>query len=86
MKKIILLLTLITLSYADISGTVFRDLPINGTELNKYGIFEDNEFGVEGVTVKAYNANGEEVTTATSAEDGTYNLSISEDGNYPYRV
>jgi len=82
LRILLLLLLLFSNIYADISGTVFRDLPINGTELNRYGLFEDNEFGVDGVTVKAYNANGEEVTTATTAEDGTYNLSISEDGDY----
>jgi len=57
LRILLLLLLLFSNIYADISGTVFRDLPINGTELNRYGLFEDNEFGVDGVTVKAYNAN-----------------------------
>jgi len=68
--------------YADITGVVFRDLPLNGSTLNSYGTLDDNEFGVGGVSVKAYSATGEEVASSTTADDGTYTLNISVDGDY----
>ncbi|CAA6821253.1 MAG: Unknown protein [uncultured Sulfurovum sp.] len=29
--------------FADVSGTVFRDLPVNGSVLNTYGVKDANE-------------------------------------------
>ena len=71
---------------ADITGVVFRDLPVrnsSGTlELNSYGVKEANELGVKGVTVTAYRDDGTVVTTIT-ADDGSYTLKT---GAGEYRV
>jgi uncharacterized repeat protein (TIGR01451 family) len=47
-----------TNAWADVSGTVYRDLPVNGTTLNTYGIKDANESGVEGVTVTVTDSSG----------------------------
>ena len=53
MKKIYSLLTFVAVLFiavqslnAQVSGTVFRDLPVNGTSLNTYGVKDANELGV----------------------------------------
>ncbi len=68
---------------ADISGVVFRDLPVNKTDKNTYGLKDSNELGVEGVTVTAYAADGSQAATATTAADGSYTLST---GAGDYRI
>ena len=55
---------------AQVSGTVWQDLPVNGTTLNTYGVQEVNELGVEGVTVTVYPGG----MSATTASDGTYTI------------
>ena len=58
---------------ADITGTVFRDLPVNGTTLNTYGTQDANEVGIAGITVTAYDDAGTAVAVTTAA-DGSYSL------------
>ena len=43
---------------ADLSGTVYRDLAVNGPVLNTYGIKDSNELGVTGITVTAFDSSG----------------------------
>ena len=61
--------------FANISGTVFRDLPVNGTTLNTYGVKDSNELGISGVTVMAY-PGGESTITAS---DGSWSLATVGD-------
>lgn len=83
--KIIIYLLLSTLMLkANITGTVFQDLPVqnkNGIlELNKYGIQDNNEKGVSGVKVTAY---PEQLSTTTD-ENGSWSLAISLDSRIEY--
>jgi len=55
---------------AQVSGTVYRDLPVEGTTANTYGVKDSNELGVEGVTVTVYPGG----LSATTAADGTYTV------------
>jgi len=80
MKKIYFLLTFLAVLFlaaqkidAQVSGTVFRDLPVNGTSMNTYGVKDANEMGVEGVTVTVYPGG----TTTTTASDGTYTIAAT---------
>ncbi|MGV6808625.1 MAG: SdrD B-like domain-containing protein [bacterium] len=61
--------------WAGVSGTVYRDLPVNGTTLNTYGIRDPNELGVEGITVTAYPSG----LSTTTANDGTWSLATTGD-------
>lgn len=54
-------------AYADVSGTVYRELPVNGSSLNSYGIREVNESGVSGIDVTITGDNGVTETVQTSA-------------------
>jgi uncharacterized repeat protein (TIGR01451 family) len=74
---------------ADITGTVFRDLPMNGSALGVYGVYHSaTEPGVAGVTVVGVDEGGKRVTKATDIH-GRYTLTgLSgkvrvEFGNYP---
>ena len=67
------MLLLSTIVYADIGGVVFQDLPLNGTNLNSYGVKDSNELGVAGVSVTGVDSSGNKVT-ATTASDGSYVL------------
>ncbi|MEY4538272.1 MAG: hypothetical protein RLZZ306_29, partial [Bacteroidota bacterium] len=52
-----------------VSGTVFRDFNLNGVRDN------NNEIGLAGVTVKAFNASNAQVgTTATTGANGAYSI------------
>jgi len=51
--------------YADISGVVFQDLPVNGKTVNSYGVKDDNELGIKGIKVTAYPEN-KSITTDSS--------------------
>ena len=44
--------------FADVSGTVYRDLPVNGSSLNTYGVKDANELGVSGITVTVTDSTG----------------------------
>lgn len=79
MKKSILPLALgllgLTISQsvlADVSGTVYRDLPVNGTTLNTYGVKDANESGVAGITVTVTGTTGN--GSAVTAADGSWNV------------
>jgi len=63
---------------ANVSGTVFQDLPVNGTTLNTYGVKDANELGVEGVSVTAYLSDGTSTSTTTDA-NGTWSLTTHGD-------
>jgi hypothetical protein len=43
---------------ANVSGTVFRDLPLNQSTLNTYGVLDNNEHGVAGISVTVTGDNG----------------------------
>ena len=80
MKKIYSLLTFLAVLFfaaqninAQVSGTVFRDIPLNGTSLNTYGVKDGNELGVGGITVTVYPGG----TTTTTAADGTYSIAAT---------
>jgi uncharacterized repeat protein (TIGR01451 family) len=62
-------------AWAAVSGTVYRDLPVNGGSLNTYGVKDANELGVEGITVTAYPGG---MSTMTAA-DGTWSLGTTGD-------
>jgi len=67
-----LLLTSV-IANAGVSGTVYKDIPLNGTQLNTYGTHDTNENGVAGITVTA-SPSGE---TTTTAADGTWSLNTT---------
>ena len=69
--------------YADINGTVFRDLPVNGSVLNSYGVQENNELGVEGITVTAYFGDHNSSTTTTTS-DGSWFLATTGDARVEF--
>ncbi|NOZ91358.1 MAG: hypothetical protein GXO60_08760 [Epsilonproteobacteria bacterium] len=65
---------------ANISGVVFRDLPLNGTTLNRYGIKDINEFGVGGIKVTAYPEN----LTTTTDDNGSWSLQTTKDSRVEF--
>ncbi len=79
MKKYIfryLLILTVWLSwlFGDVSGVVFRDLPMNGEVYGKYGDYNKTiEPGVEGVEVYGVDENGNSATAVTD-ESGAYTL------------
>ncbi len=84
MKNFLLLIVFqilgVTLINAQLSGTVYQDLPVDSTALNIYGFLNSNEIGVEGVTVTAF-PSGE---TTTTASDGTYSLTATGDARIEF--
>ena len=68
LRILLLILLFSAVLWSGISGIVFRDLPMNGTTPNVYGVRESNEPGIKGVTVTAY-PGGE---TTTTAADGSF--------------
>ncbi|WP_157585430.1 SdrD B-like domain-containing protein, partial [Runella zeae] len=61
----------LSVAQAQVSGKVFQDFNANGAQ----GTASPNlEPGYGGITVKAYDASGTQVATATTAADGTYTL------------
>lgn len=72
-KLLPLFLIMSSFLLADINGTVFRDLPVNGEVLNTYGLRDTNELGIEGVTVTAYPDN----LTTTTDSNGTWILATT---------
>ena len=52
----------------------------------KYDDADDNEVPVEGVEISATNADGDEVASDTTAEDGTFLLELPEPGEYTISV
>ena len=77
-KKTLIVTTAICgFAYANITGTVFEDLPLrdeNGVlKLNSYAVKDANEKGVAGVSVTGIDENGNSVSAVTQA-DGSFNL------------
>lgn len=66
--------------YANINGTVFQDLPANGSTQNSYGVKDANELGVAGITVTAYPDN---ISTVT-ASDGSWSLATTVDSRIEF--
>ena len=67
---------------AQVSGTVFMDLPLNGSSTNTYGVMDGSEAGLGGVTVNVYEADGT-LTTVTTITDGTWSAAPA---TFPVRV
>jgi len=67
-----LLLTSV-IANAGVSGTVYKDIPLNGSTINAYGVKDANDQGVAGITVTA-SPSGE---TTTTAADGTWSLNTT---------
>ncbi len=70
---------------AQVSGTVFRDFPMDGTSQNIYGLQNANEKGVAGVTVTVYPGG----TSTTTDQDGNWTLPATgkvrvEFSNWPF--
>ena len=72
------LLVSTTAVYADIGGTIFRDYNLNGA-------MDTLEPGAENITVTAYDDAGAAAATATTAADGSYNLTTPA-GRYRVEV
>ncbi|MFN8489132.1 MAG: SdrD B-like domain-containing protein [Caldilineaceae bacterium] len=70
-----------TLATTPITGKVFRDYNSDG-QITANGTVTDT--GVSGVTITAYDKNGNAVGSATSAADGTYTINPTAVG--PYRI
>ncbi len=66
-----LLLTSV-IANANVSGTVYKDLPLNGIATNTYGKKDSNEKGVAGITVTAYSDLGTKKTTTDA--NGSWSL------------
>jgi len=79
-KILSILLLMTSMVWANISGTVFRDLPVNGTTLNSYGVKDSNELGVAGITVTAFPEN---ISTVTAA-DGSWSLGTTVDSRIEF--
>jgi len=79
--QILFIVSAVTIIEANITGIVFRDLPLNGTIKGVYGEYNATmEPGVANVTVTAYAVDGTVVQTKTAA-DGSYSL-ITVAGDY----
>lgn len=57
----------------DVGGTVFLDLPMNGSSVGVYGAKATNEPGVGGITIKITDGNGT-ITTKTTDATGKWYL------------
>lgn len=73
---IFILLSLLTegASYAQVSGRVFQDLPVNGSSANVYGLRQANELDVEGITVTVYPG----AHTTTTNDMGNWSFSAAQ--------
>jgi len=70
--QMLLMLFSIT-AYANITGTVYAELPVNGNVAATYGQMDSSEQGVSGVSVTGTDQFGISVTAIT-VQDGTYSL------------
>ena len=68
--------------YGDISGVVFKDIPVNGSKSNIYGKKDSNELGVKGVSVTATSADGQDIISTTTDSNGHYTLNTKADLKY----
>ncbi|CAA6822417.1 MAG: Unknown protein, partial [uncultured Sulfurovum sp.] len=78
--KLFIILFLPIILYANISGIVFQDIPVNPQTLNTYGIKDSNELGVKGITVTAYPEN---ISTTTDS-NGSWSLNTSKDSRIEF--
>lgn len=76
---LVLLLLSVTTVHAAVNGTVYQDLPVNGSTLNTYGIKDVNEPGIANITVTVQGVQGS-VTTQTDA-DGNWQVTDNLGGN-----
>ena len=67
-----LLLTSV-IANAGVSGTVYKDIPLNGNATNEYGVKDTNDQGVAGITVTAFPSG----VTTTTAADGSWTLNTT---------
>lgn len=63
-------------AWADVGGSVYRDLPLNGTTVNTYGVKEANELGVANITVTVTDSSGNNVVGSPTTTDPSGNWSI----------
>jgi len=59
-----------------IGGTVYQELPVNGSHKNSYGVKDSNEPGIPGVKVKVTDTAGHTVTTTTNSQ-GRWSVNMS---------
>ena len=69
-----------SISSADVSGIVFKDLPVNGQNSNTYGVKDSNEFGIAEINVTAY---PDGISTIT-ASDGSWSLATTVDSRIEF--
>jgi len=83
-KKIIPTIFLTNILCANISGTVFQDLPLrndnNVLKLNQYGHKDANELGVKNIKITAYPEN---ISTVTDA-NGAWILNVTQDSRLEF--
>lgn len=60
--------------FGQVSGIVFRDVPMNGTTLNVYGQKDANEVGVEGVDVLVTDVTGATFSATTAPSTGAWSV------------
>ncbi len=90
MKKLLYFLTILLLSAkmqaqcgsTDIGGTVYLELPANGSQSNTYGIKDSNEPGISAITVNVYDSQGI-LTSTTTDNSGEWNI---PNPSFPVRV
>jgi len=63
--------------HANITGTIFEDLPLNGNNINTYAVKDINEQPVKDVTVTAYFNDPLETQTTQTLADGSWELNIT---------
>ncbi len=78
--RILVVTFITTLSYGDIGGVVYKDLPLNGTTVNSYGVKDTNELGLKGVKVTIQTKSGKEFTTTTN-DNGSWHF-VSNEENF----
>ncbi len=61
-------------TYAQVSGTVFRDINGNGCRQNS----SPSEPGIDGIIIKAYDRNDILIATVSSASNGIYNFTAAQ--------
>ena len=70
----------IQMLFANISGVVFQDLPVNGSILNQYGVKDSNEIGIKGIKVTAFPSG---LTTITD-DNGTWELNTTQNSRIEF--
>ena len=80
LKSLFELILMSSLSSADVSGIVFKDLPLNGQNPNTYGVKDSNEFGIAEINVTAY---PDGLSTIT-ASNGSWSLATTVDSRIEF--